>query len=90
MERTENYKDSNRSSYRKVSMLDISGNFLSQGARVVPVGDPLKQKTVLLEGGGSSEEIRGTYQAWNSIGRALQSEVHRSIYDAMQVTERSF
>ena len=45
----------------KVNMLDISGHFVGQAARVVPVGDPLKQRTVLSREGFSSEEIRGVY-----------------------------
>ena len=42
-----------------VNMLDISDHFVGQKVRVVPVGDPLKQKTVLLREGFSTEEIRG-------------------------------
>ena len=41
----------------KQNMLDISGHFVGQGTRVVPVGDPLKQKVVILREGFSSEEI---------------------------------
>ena len=41
---------------------------------MVPVGDPLKQRAVLLREGFSSEEIRGAYQAWNFIDGGLQSE----------------
>ena len=45
-------------------MLDISGHFVGQGTRVVPVGDPLKLRAVLLlREGFPSEEIRGAYQA---------------------------
>ena len=33
----------------KANMLDISGHFVGQRTRVVPVGDPLKHKTVLLQ-----------------------------------------
>ena len=32
----------------KANVLDISGHFIGQGTRVVPVGDLLKQKAVLL------------------------------------------
>ena len=60
-------------------MLDISGHFVGQGTRVVPVGDPLRQKAVLLREGFSSERIRGAYQAWNFIDGALQSEANRFI-----------
>ena len=63
----------------KATMLDISGHFVGQGIRVVPVGYPLKQKAVLLQEGLLSEEIRGAYQAWNFIDGALQSEADRSI-----------
>ena len=60
-------------------MLDNSGHFVVQETRVVPVGDPLKQKTVLLPEGFPSEGIRGVYQAWNFIDGARQSETDRSI-----------
>ena len=60
-------------------MLDITAHFVDQGMRAVPVGDPLKQKTVLLQEGFSNEEIRSAYQAWNFIDAALQSESDRSI-----------
>ena len=63
----------------KANMLDISGHFVGQGIRVVPVGDPLKQKAVLLRESFSSEEIRGAYQAWNLSDGALQSEADISI-----------
>ena len=63
----------------KGDMLDISGHFVGQGTRAVPVGDPLKQRAALLREGFLSEEIRGAYQAWNVIDGALQSEVDRSI-----------
>ena len=63
----------------KANMLDISGHFVGQGTRVVPVGGTLKQKAVLLREGFSGEEIRGAYQAWNYIDGALQSEADRSI-----------
>ena len=65
--------------FLKANMLDITAHFADQGMRAVPVGDPLKQKTVLLQEGFSNEEIRGAYQAWNFIDAALQSESDRSI-----------
>ena len=46
---------------------------------MVPVGDLLKQKAVLLWEGFSSEEIRGAYQAWNLKDGVFQSEADRSI-----------
>ena len=51
--------------FLKANMLDITAHFVDQGMRAVPVGDPLKQKTVLLQEGFSNEEIRSAYQAWN-------------------------
>ena len=60
-------------------MLDITAHFVDQGMRAVPVGDPLKQKAVLLQEGFSNEEIRGACQAWNFIDAALQSNANRSI-----------
>ena len=60
-------------------MLDITAHFVDQGMRAVSVGDPLKQKAVLLQEGFSNEEIRGAYQAWNFIDAALQSNADRSI-----------
>ena len=60
-------------------MLDISDYFVGQGTRVVSVGDPLKQKVVLLWERFLSEEIRGAYQAWSFIDGMLQSEADRSI-----------
>ena len=60
-------------------MLDITAHFVDQGMRAVPVGDPLKQKAVLLQEGFSNDEIRTAYQAWNFIDAALQSESDRSI-----------
>ena len=47
----------------KANMLDISGHFVGQRTRVVPVGDPLKQRAVLLREGFSIEKTRGAYQA---------------------------
>ena len=47
----------------KANMLDIYDHFVGQRVRAVPVGDPLKQKAVLLREGFSPEEIRGAYQA---------------------------
>ena len=63
----------------KTHMLDITAHFVDQGMRAVPVGDPLKQKAVLLQEGFSNEKIRGAYQAWNYIDAALQSNADRSI-----------
>ena len=47
----------------KSNILDISDHFVGQGMQMVPGGDPLKQKAVLLREGVSNEEIRGAYQA---------------------------
>ena len=63
----------------KTNMLDITDHFVGQGMRAVPVGDPLKQKAVLLQEGFSNEEIKGAYQAWNFIDAALQSDSDQSI-----------
>ena len=61
-------------------MLDIiSDHFVGQRVRTVPVGDPLKQKAVLLRESFSTEEIRGAYQAWSFLDAALQSEANRAI-----------
>ena len=49
--------------FLKANMLDITAHFVDQGMRAVPVGDPLKEKAVLLQEGFSNEEIRGAYQA---------------------------
>ena len=65
--------------FLKVNMLDITAHFVDQGMRAVPVGDPLKQKAVLLQVGFSNEETRSAYQARNFIDAALQSEADRSI-----------
>ena len=65
--------------FLKTNMLDITDHFVGQGLRAVPVGDPLKQKAVLLQEGFSNEEIKGAYQAWNFIDAALQSDSDRSI-----------
>ena len=65
--------------FLKTNMLDISAHFEDQRMRAVPVGDPLKQKAVLLREGFSNEEIRGAYQAWNFIDGALQSNADRFI-----------
>ena len=65
--------------FLKTNMLDITDHFVGQGMRAVPVGDPLKQKAVLLQEGFSNEEIKGAYQAWNFIDAALQSDSDRSI-----------
>ena len=55
----------------KVNMLDISGHFVGQETRVVPVGDLLKQRTVLLREGFSNEDIRGTYHQGDVIDGSL-------------------
>ena len=55
----------------KTNMLDISDHFVGQRMQMVPVGDPLKQKAVLLREGFSNEEIRGAYRVWNFINSAL-------------------
>ena len=65
--------------FLKTNMLDIIAHFVDQGMRAVPVGDPLKQKAVLLQEGFSNEEIRGAYQAWNFVDAALQSNANSSI-----------
>ena len=65
--------------FLKANMLDITAHFVDQGTRAVPVGDPLKQKAVLLQEVFSNDEIRTAYQAWNLIDAALQSESDRSI-----------
>ena len=62
----------------KANMLDISDHFVRQMVRAVPVGDPLKQKAVLLREGFSPEEIRGVYQAWNFLDTALRSGEDRA------------
>ena len=74
----------------KANILGISGHFVAQGTRVVPVGDPLKQKAVLLRESFSSEEIRGVYQAWNFIDGALQSEADRSILKRCKSPRETF
>ena len=71
-------------------MLHISGNFVGQGTRAVPVGDPLKQKVVLLREGFLSEEIRGAYQAWNVRDGALQNEADRSILKRCKSPREAF
>ena len=63
----------------KAKMLDISDHFVGQKVRAGPVGDPLKQKAVLLWEGLSPEEIRGAYQACNFLDAVLQSEEDRAI-----------
>ena len=63
----------------KANMLDISNHFVAQRVQAVPVGDPLKQKALLLREGFSLEEIRGAYQAWNFLDAALPSEKDRVI-----------
>ena len=46
---------------------------------MIPIGDPLKQKAVLLREGFSSEEIKGVHQKYIVIGKTLQSEADRSL-----------
>ena len=57
---------------------------------MVPVGDLLKQKAVLLREDFSSEEIREAYQAWNFIDRALQSEADTSILKRCKPPKEAF
>ena len=71
-------------------MLDISGYFVVQGTRVVPVRDPLKHRAVLLREGFSSEEIRGAYQALDFVDGALQSEADRSILKRCKSPREAF
>ena len=52
-----------RDVFPKANMPDISDHFVGQRVRAVPVGDPLKQKVVLLREDFSREEIRGAYRA---------------------------
>ena len=71
-------------------MHGISGHFVGQGTRVVPVRDPLKQRAVLSREGFSSDEIRGAYHAWNFIDEALQSEADRSILKRWKSPRETF
>ena len=71
-------------------MLNISGHFVDQGTRVVPVEDPLKQRAVLLREVFLSNKIRGLYQAWNFTDRALPSEVDRSILKRCKSPREAF
>ena len=59
----------------KANMLDISGHLVVLKTRIIPLGDPLKPKVVLLRESFSSEAITRVYQAWKIIDGALQSEV---------------
>ena len=54
------------------------------------VGDPLKQKALLLREGFSSEEISGACQAWNFIDGALQSKADRSISNKSKSPREAF
>ena len=72
------------------NVLDTSGYFVGQGARVVPVGDPLKQRAVVLREDFLSEEIRGAYQVWNFIEEGLQSEADRSILKRCKSPREAF
>ena len=58
----------------KANMSEISDYFVGQRVQAVSVGDPLKQKAVLLREGFLPEEIRGAYQTWNFLDAALYSE----------------
>ena len=71
-------------------MLDISGHSVGQGTRVVPEGDPLKQKAVLLREGFSNEEVRGAYQAWNFTDGAPHSETDISILKRWKSAREAF
>ena len=57
---------------------------------MVPVGDPIKQKAVLLREGFSSEEIRGAYKGWNFMNGVLQSEADRSILKRCESSRKAF
>ena len=74
----------------KANMLGIFGHFVGQGTRVVPVGNPLKQKASLLRERVSNEEMRGAYQVWNCIDGALQSEADRSILKRYKSPREAF
>ena len=71
-------------------MLDISGHFVGPETPVIPVGDPLKQRAVLLREGFSIEEIGRTYQAWQFTDGALQSEADRSILKRCKSPRETF
>ena len=71
-------------------MLDIFGHFVGHGTRVVPVGDPLKLRAMLLREGFSREGIRGAYQAWIYIDGALQSEADTSILKIFKPPREAF
>ena len=74
----------------KANMLDISDHFVGQRVRAVPIGDPLKQKAVLLREGFSPEEIIGIYQAWNFLDASLQSEEDRAILKRCRSPSETF
>ena len=57
---------------------------------IVPVGDPLKQRAVLLREGFSREEIRGAYRAWNFIDGAPQNKADRSILKSCKSPREDF
>ena len=71
-------------------MLDVSGHSVGQRTRAVPVGYPLKQKTVLPRESFSSKEIRGVCQACNLIDGALQSEEDISILKRCKSPREAF
>ena len=79
LKRGKGFQTFNHEFLLKVNMLDIFDHFVGQTVRVVPVGDPLKQKAVLLREGFSPEEIRGAYQLWNFLDAACQSKKDRAI-----------
>ncbi|CAN0078075.1 unnamed protein product, partial [Ascophyllum nodosum] len=61
-----------------------------QGTRMVPEGDSLKQKAVLLRESFSNEEVRGAYQAWNFTDGAPQSETDISILKRWKSAREAF
>ena len=65
--------------FSKANKWDTSDHFVGERVRAVPVGDPLKQKAVLLLGRVSPDETKGANQAWNVLDAVLQSEEDRAI-----------
>ena len=57
---------------------------------MVPVGDPLKQRVVLIREDFLREEISGAYQAGNFIDGVLQSEADRSILKRCKSPREAF
>ena len=74
----------------KANTLDISGHLVGQETRVVPVGDSLKQKPVLLREDFVSEDIEGAYREWNFIDGALQREADRLILKRCKSPREAF